>query len=171
MVERGVVPVEAAAGLRGRDEQRQDDGAEERLVLARPRPACARAKIRAAGSRAQVFEREPRVLSLCERGRARLEEPAHERPVLVERRPAERLVLLERERKILVDEQRGTRPARSRAASGRGAERAGPRRSLLRGGALSSLTAGHQYAMRAASPSGHERIVAPQRGHGRLLRR
>ena len=38
-------------------------------------PACARAKIRAAGSRAQVLEREPRVLALRERGRARLEEP------------------------------------------------------------------------------------------------
>src|SRR5438552_15489718 len=50
--------------------------------------------------RAQILERLPRILARGEPRRARLDEPAHERPVLVERGPSVRAVLLERERQI-----------------------------------------------------------------------
>ena len=104
-VERAVVPVEAAAPFGGRDQQRQDDGAEERVVLGRA-PAGVRAREdprrRLA---AELLEREPRVFAPRERRRARLDERPHERAVLVQRRTPERLVLLERERHVLVDEQ------------------------------------------------------------------
>ena len=103
-VERAVVPVEAATALGRREQERQDDRAEECLVLVRARP-CMRAREDARrGLAPQVLDREARVLAPRERGRARLEEGAHERAVLVQRRTSERLVLLERERKVLVDE-------------------------------------------------------------------
>ena len=49
----------------------------------------------------QLVERDPGVVALRERVRARLDERAHERPVLVERRPVPLDVLLERERQVV----------------------------------------------------------------------
>jgi hypothetical protein len=63
-------------------------------------PACARAKIAAAGVRFSSFDCELRVRPPAQRVRARLDEGLHERPVLVERRPTVRRVLLEGERQL-----------------------------------------------------------------------
>ena len=49
--ERAVVPVEAPARLRGRRQEREQDGGEERLAARPPRPGMRRAKIAAAVSR------------------------------------------------------------------------------------------------------------------------
>ena len=170
-VERRVVPVEAAARLRGRDEQRQDDRAEQRLVLVGPRPACARAKIRAAGSARRSSSASRASSRFASVRRARLEEGAHERPVLVEGRAAERLVLLEREREILVDEQPegGEREAAQRAVEVRSAQ----------GHAIRYSAAGPSPLWQRGTPVRHAGGVAerpradasPQRGHVRLLRR
>jgi hypothetical protein len=103
-----VVPVEAAATLGGRDQQRQENGAEERLLLRR-----LRAGVRAgedAGSRLaqELLERDPGVFPGCELARARLDEGPHERPVLVQRRPAPLHVLLECEREVVALFERPT---------------------------------------------------------------
>ena len=119
----------------------------------------------------QVLEREPRVVALPERRGTRLDERPHERPVLVQRRPAERLVLLERERQVLVDEE-------AECAEGESAQGAIEVRSA-HGHSVRYCAAGpsplwhdgHQYVMRAPSPSGQELIGVPQHGHGLCLRR
>ena len=147
-----------------------DDRAEERVVFVRARP-----RVRAREDpRRRLARRSSSARRASSRfaklGRARLEEPAHERPVLVERRTAERFVLLERERQVLVDEQaeRGEREAAQGAVEVRSAH--GHRVRYFAAGPSPLWQPGHQYAMRAASPSGHERTVSPQRGHGRPLR-
>ena len=93
---------------------------------------------------------------------------AHERAVLVQRRPSERLVLLERERNVLVDEQpeRAEREPAQGAIEVRSAHGHAVRYSAV--GPSPLWQPGHQYAMRAASPSGHDRIGVPQRGHSRV---
>ena len=123
------------------------------------------------GLAAQLLEREPCVLALRERRRARLDERAHERAVLVQRRTSERLVLLERERHVLVDEQpeRAEREAAQGAIEVRSAHGHALRYSAV--GPSPLWQPGHQYAIRAASPSGHERIGVPQRGQPCRLRR
>ena len=62
-VERTVLPVEPAAGLAGRDEQRQQDRLEERSVGARPVTGAAR-EDRRRRLAAQLVERDPRVREL-----------------------------------------------------------------------------------------------------------
>jgi len=99
-VERRVVPVEAAARFRGGDEERKDDGAEERVNFI---GACAGVRAREdprSRLAEQIVDGETCVVALGERAPAGLEERPHERPVLVQRGPAERGVLLERERQL-----------------------------------------------------------------------
>ena len=54
------------------------------------RPGVRAREDRRGGLAQELVEREPRVLASCQLVRARLDERAHERPVLVERRAAER---------------------------------------------------------------------------------
>ena len=65
-----------------------------------PTPECACAKIAAAGSRRRSSIALRASGQPAQRRRLLLDEAAHERPVLVERRPAARRVLLERERQL-----------------------------------------------------------------------
>ena len=99
-LERVVVPVEAAARLGGGDEQRNEDRAPERLVLADPLVGV-RAREDARGR--LVLERREglaRVLAQGEPPGPLLDEGADERPVLVERRAVRARVLLERDREV-----------------------------------------------------------------------
>ena len=66
-VERPVLPVEAAAGLGGRDEQRQQDRAERAARSALGPPACAAREDRRGRLAAQLVERDPRVLGPARR--------------------------------------------------------------------------------------------------------
>ena len=101
----------------------------------------------------------------------RLEKAADERPVLVQRRPAERLVPLEGEGQVLVHEEaeRGQREAAQRAVQVRSAHGHAVR--YCAAGPSPLWQPGHQYAIRAPSPRGHERIGAPHRGQPWRLRR
>src|SRR6185436_5226904 len=99
-VERLVVPVEPAAALRGRDQEAEEDGSEERLVLTR---TCAR--VRAREDRrgrlsAELLERQPGVLAGGKLVLAWLDERANEWLELVQRRPAALDVLFEGEREL-----------------------------------------------------------------------
>ena len=67
---------------------------------ASPKPACARAKIAAAGSRRRSSIAFRASGSRRSVGACSSTKPAHERPVLVERRPVARRVLLEGERHL-----------------------------------------------------------------------
>ena len=101
-VEGGVVPVEAAAGLGRGDEERHDDAAVQRTILVRAAGSGSGSRVRAREDRRgrlarELLQGDRRVLPARKPRRARLDEPAHERPVLVERRPAAAAVLLERE--------------------------------------------------------------------------
>jgi len=92
----------------------------------------------------------------------RLDEAAHERAVLVQRRAAVRPVLLEGEREV------GAVEGRERAEAETAKRVVEVRRthgaSLYALGSLPPFwQPGHQYAIRAASPCGSERIAAPQR--------
>ncbi len=99
-VERGVVPVEAAAAFRGADEQRHEHAAVEGAALVRG-DAFVRAGEDARGRLAlQVVDGGAHVVALVEAVDARLDEAAHERTVFIERRPAVRPVLLEGERQV-----------------------------------------------------------------------
>ena len=98
-VERGVVPVEAAARLRHADQEVDEDGTEERVVLGR---AAARVRTRVDACRrlaGELVERDRRILPAAKPVGPRLDEVAHERPVLVERRAGRAAVLLECKRK------------------------------------------------------------------------
>ena len=78
-----------------------EHGAEQRIVLGRL-AARVRAGVDACGGLArELLERDQRVVAATQPRRARLDEVAHERPVLVERRPVAADMLLERERKRL----------------------------------------------------------------------
>ena len=105
-VERAVVPVEAAAAFRGADEQRHEDTAVERAGLI-GRVALMRTREDSGGRLAlQIGNRLTHVVSLEETVGVRLDEAAHKRAVLVERRAAVRPVLLEREREVRAVERR-----------------------------------------------------------------
>ena len=109
----------------------EQDGAEERLVLARAAPAWARAKIRAAGSR----RRSSSAMRASPRSRAARPAPRRSartsgRYSYSAGRPASRAPRRRtagRLRPRARASRARTRRARSRAASGRGAERARPR--------------------------------------------
>src|SRR5262249_25531914 len=98
--ERAVVPVEAAAALRGAHEERHKDAAIDRAAFV---PDLALAGV-GEDARSRLLQEvcdgvlnvDPRKES---RGR-RLDETAHERPVFVERRSAVRAMLLEGEREL-----------------------------------------------------------------------
>ncbi len=100
-LEGDVVPVEPTARLRRGDQQRDEHRAVQGLLLRRSR-AGVRARVDRRRRLAQeLLERDPRVLALGQRARPRLDEGAHERSVLVERRAATLHVLLERERQFV----------------------------------------------------------------------
>ena len=100
MLEGGVLPIEAATCLRSRDEQRYQDGTREGLVLADPL-ACVGLREDPGGRLVlQGRERIACVVTACQPLGARLYERADERPVLVERRPVRRRVLLECDRHV-----------------------------------------------------------------------
>jgi hypothetical protein len=95
-----VVPVEAAAGLGGRNQESEEDRAEERLVF---RGAGARVRMREdRGSRltAELFDGEPGVLASAQDRLTFLDEGADERAQFVQRGPATLNVLLEGEGEI-----------------------------------------------------------------------
>ena len=96
-VERVVVPVEATARLGGRDEQPEQDGAEERLVLGRSWACMGAGEDPGCRLALQLLERDQRVLPAPKPGSPLLDERAHERAVLVQRRPTCVLVLDERD--------------------------------------------------------------------------
>ena len=100
MLERLVVPVEAAARLRGSDQQPEENGAEERLVLARPRPRMGAREDRRGRLAPKLLDCESRVVPRPQHRLALLDERTHERTELVQRRPAALDVLLEREGKL-----------------------------------------------------------------------
>ena len=95
-----VVPVEAAARLGGRDEEPEEDGAEERVVLGRTRARVGLREDRGSGLAPQLLEGEQRVLARAQHRFALLDERAHEWSQLVERGPGALDVLLERERQL-----------------------------------------------------------------------
>ncbi len=97
-VERLVVPVEAAARLRDAEQEIDEHGPEERIVL-RGVTSSVRARVdRRRRLAAELLEGDQGVLAAAQPGSAGLDEVPDEGPVLVERRPIPRLVLLERER-------------------------------------------------------------------------
>lgn len=96
MVERIVMPVESAAGLSNPYEQVEADGSVERLAPAPPRVGMR--EHRCGGLALKFSEREVRVRRLPQKRGVLLDEPPHERAVLVERRAALSPVLLEEER-------------------------------------------------------------------------
>ena len=181
-VERLVLPVEAAAALGDRGEEREQDRPEERVVLRRAEPECACAKIAAAGSRRRSSIALRASGSRRSVGAWLVDEPAHERPVLVQRRPVARRMLLERERQLRAalggegGEAEGPQatagdgvPGAQESVRGRAAvSYATPRRSATERptspvpasdsdrraarGSGPGWHAGHQYAVRLASP-------------------
>ena len=97
---RAVVPVEAAAHLRGADQQRQQHAAEERLVLVGSRAGVCAREDRSRGLATELVHCELGVGPSSERVRARFDERFDEGPVLVERRPVVGAVLFEGERQV-----------------------------------------------------------------------
>ena len=95
-----VVPVEAAARLRGRREQSQEDGAEERLALGRARPGMGAREDPGCRLAPELLEGDDGVVADAEPRSTLLDEGPDERPVLVERRPTGVLVLDEGNRKL-----------------------------------------------------------------------
>src|SRR5918912_20295 len=95
LVERGVVPIEAAANLGSLDQEWKEDAREQGLVLGAPRRCVGTREDRSGGFTAEILQRDARVLALHELVRARLDEWPHERTVFVERGAAERCMLLE----------------------------------------------------------------------------
>ena len=99
-VEGVVVPVEAAAGLRGGDEQPEQHRPEEGLLLGRPRAGvCPREDPRGRLAR-KLLECDHCIVAAAEPRRALLHERAHERPVLVQRRTVALVVLDERDGQV-----------------------------------------------------------------------
>ena len=98
--ERGVVPVEAAAALGGADEERHEHAAVDRAALV---PYLALVRVREDPRRRLAQQVGDGILDVDPREEPlgpRFDEAAHERAVLVQRRPAVRAVLLESEGKI-----------------------------------------------------------------------
>ena len=152
-VVRRIVPVEAAATLGGTHEQRDQHAAIERATLVRcVALVCAREDARR-GLALQIRDCFAHVVARVEPVGMRLDEAAHERPVLVQRRTAVVAVLLERERQVgAVERREGSKaePAQ-RVVEMR---RAHPP-CLYAFGCLPPLwQPGHQYAIRAFSPCG-----------------
>ena len=100
-LERAIVPVEASTRFGGGDQQRDENGAEERLLLGWLRPRVGTGEDRRRRLAQQLVERDPGVLPAGQRAGARLDEGPHKRPVFVERRAAALNVLLEGERQIV----------------------------------------------------------------------
>jgi hypothetical protein len=182
-LEGGVVPVEAAAGLGRLDEERDEDAAEERLLL-----GSARARVRAGEDRcgrlpAQLLDRQLRILAREQPPFALLDVRPHQRPVVIEGGAAGRGVLLERERQLDAgvelareEAERAEAEGAQRSAEVRGARGHAQGYSLRACSPCSAAGAGgwhsgHQYAVRFASPRPRERIAAPHRGHGSPARR
>jgi hypothetical protein len=124
-----------------------------------------------------VLERGERLLRIVPTAEAvgtGLDERANQRTVLLERGPVRAGVLLERDRDVRARLQvpaeleegtetkgpQGVEEIRGAKAGGHAHPRYAPR------GSVPAWQAGHQYARRAFSPCGHERIAAPQRGQG-----
>ena len=99
-IERVVVPVESSARLGGGDEQAEQDGAEERLVLGRSRPGVGAREDRRSRLALQLLDRDQRIGPAAQARRPLLDERAHERAVLVQRRAARVLVLDEGHRQL-----------------------------------------------------------------------
>ena len=173
-IEPAVVPVEAATCFGGRDDERQEDAAEERLVLGR---SCTRVRAREdrRGRLApQLVERDRGVLPFRELRAASVHVRPDERTVLVQRRTAARAVLLEGERDLravldLLGEEAKRPQAEGPEHAIEGRRPHTPRYAL--GGSSPLWQAGHQYAVRFSSPRPRERISPPQRGHPRPARR
>ena len=164
-LEGDVVPVEAAAALGRRDQEREQHGAEERLLLRRARPGVGAREDRRGGLAQKLVERQERVFASCQLVRARLDERAHERPVLVERRPRALEVLFERERELVALLERAAeedeRAETERSGGRRAAVERGRPRIRLRGGRVSScLTAW-------APVGGAVRVALTTRAHDR----
>ena len=119
-VEGLVVPVEAAAGLRDAEQEVDEDGAEECVVLG---GITTRVRARVDSRRrltGKLLERDDGVLPPAQARRARFDEVADERPVLVQHGAAP-LVLLEGERQRLARVVELTEEIRERA-EGEGTE-------------------------------------------------
>ena len=171
-----VVPVEAAARFGRVHEQRQQHAREQCFIFTRARTSMRAREDRGGRLAQQLVDRELRVGSRSQRVCAVLDERLHERAVLVERRLRVGGVLLEGERQLgaALDlrEQRAERPeaespqsvVQLRSAHGHDCAYAVCGSSPL-------WQVGHQYAMRALSPCGHDSIGVPQRRHACPLRR
>ena len=117
------MPVEAAAPLRGPGQHRDENRAKERLVAGVADPRVGAREDRRRGLPLQIVDRVARVRQPPQRRRLLLDEAAHERPVLVERRPFPGRMLLERERDLRAALGRERRRGRTRAATRRDAGR------------------------------------------------
>ena len=173
--ERAVVPVESATALGGTNEERDEDAAVDRALLVSD-VSFVRTGEDPRGRLAQqvghgVLDVDAREEAL----RARLDEAAHERAVLVKRRTTVGAVLLEGEREVHAvlelareDGEGAEAEPTERVVKVRRAHPA-----LLRRRRAPSYfwQPGHQYAVRACSPCGAERTTPPQRGQARPARR
>ena len=172
-VERLVLPVEAAAALsRPREHRQRGSSGRARRRRSRRCPACARAKIAAAGSRFRSS------IALRASGRRRsvgdCSSTKPRRAAGTRRATARRGSCAPRTRTAPARRARPrTRPGRSRAGTRRGAVRgASHTRAITRArGSSPAWQPGHQYAIRLSSPCPHDLIGVPQRGHGRPTRR
>jgi hypothetical protein len=99
-VERGIVPVEAAARLGCADQERQQHAAEQRLVLVGARACMCAREDRGRRLAAELVHRKLGVGPSTQRVRTTFDERFDEGPVLVERGPVVGAVLLEGERQI-----------------------------------------------------------------------
>jgi hypothetical protein len=95
-----VVPVEASAALRGRDQQTEEHRAEQRLVLAGAGAGVRPREDRCGRLAAELLEGEARVVSSGQDRLVLLDERTDERLELVQRGPAPLDVLLEGERQL-----------------------------------------------------------------------
>ena len=186
-VEGLVVPVESAAGLGDAHQKVDEHRAEQGVVLGRL-AAGVGAGVDARGFlAAQLVECDRRIVATTEPVGSRVDEIAHQRSVLVERRAVGASVLLERERQRLIrvvelSEEVGERAEREASQSvvelrrpyghapGYAPAGAIPRQIVASGG-LGCWHPGHQYAVRFRSPRPRERIGVAQRGQPRPARR
>ena len=94
------MPVEAAAPLGDGGEKRQEDRAEERVLVRVAEPVVRAREDRGGRLARQVVKSVARVRQSAQRRRMLLDEAAHERAVLVQGRSLPGRVLLERERQL-----------------------------------------------------------------------
>ena len=144
-VEGVVVPVEPAAALGRPGQHRQQDRAEERIVAGGAEPGVRAREDRRGRLALQIVDRVARIGQPAQRRRLLVDEAAHERPVLVERRSA-RASRAPRTRTGPARRARRRTPrGRRRAGTRRGAERAAPRGAVTRrGGSSPAWHPGHQ---------------------------